>query len=123
MKLAVISSRSIDDKEAVKRIVKDYLEEHSHDRVTFLTGSALGTDEYVKEFANEKGYDTVSFVPYHLVDNATEFSSKFFFFRTKQLLDQADALIALWDSESNGTKYAIRYAQKRNIPVKVIKEK
>lgn len=122
MKIAVIASRSINDKVLVEDSIEKFVKEHSHDRITFLTGSASGTDKHTREYAEGNGYDVVEFVPYHLVDTSVEFSSKFFFFRTKQLLDQADGLVAIWDSESNGTKYAIRYAQKKNIPVQVIKK-
>ena len=51
----------------------------------------------------------------------TSFNSKYFFIRTKQILNNADELLAIWDTNSKGTEYAIKYAQKLGIPVKVVK--
>ena len=40
---------------------------------------------------------------------------------SKEMAKYADALIAFWDGKSKGTEYGIKYSQKKEIPVMVIK--
>ena len=75
----------------------------------------------MNHYAKANEIDIVNFLPYHLQDGQASFNSKYFFVRTKQILNNADKLLALWDTHSKGTEYAIKYAQKLGIPVKVVK--
>lgn len=121
MKLCIIGSRSIDKAEVVFPAIDRFIKEHGTGTLTFLLGSAKGVDPLAKKYAEARGIDVVEFLPYHLLDTSTEFDSKHFFIRTKQMIDNADRVLALWDTKSKGTQYGIRYSQKKNLPVMVVK--
>ena len=115
MKLCVIGSRTITDKDLIARKIDDVAP------LVILSGGAKGVDTLAKEYAYEKSIDFIEFLPYHLLDQRVEFSSKYFFVRNKQMIDNADMLLAFWDGESKGTQHGIKYAQKKNVPYVVIK--
>lgn len=122
MKLAIIGSRSLDKAEVIFPIIDSFLEDYKEHSITFLIGSAKGLDPLTKKFAEGRGIDVVEFIPYHLIDSSVEFSSKYFFTRTKQLIDNADRVLAIWDMKSKGTEYGIKYSQKKGLPIMVVKK-
>ena len=121
MKLCIIGSRSIDKAEVVFPAIERFLKEHSTGTPIFLIGSATGVDPLSKKFAVARGIDVVEFLPYHLIDSSAVFDSKYFFFRTKQMIDNADKVLVIWDTKSKGTEYGIKYSQKKELPVMVVK--
>ena len=121
MKVCVVGSRSLDSADKVLPIIDKFIKELPSSSVTFLIGSAKGVDPLSKHYAQSHGHDVVEFLPYHLLDNKTEFDSRHFFIRTKQLVDNADRVLAIWDTKSNGTEYAIKYSQKQGKPTTIIK--
>jgi hypothetical protein len=121
MKVCVIGSRSLDSADKVLPIIDKFIKELPSSSVTFLIGSAKGVDPLSKHYAQAHGHDVVEFLPYHLLDTSVEFDSKYFFIRTKQMLDNADRVLAIWDTKSKGTHYAIKYTQKLEKPIMIIK--
>ena len=119
MKLAIIGSRSIIDDVKVLKTIHNYCIDNMP-RV-ILKSSGKGIDPIIQHYAKANEIDTVNFLPYHLIDAQANFNSKYFFIRTKQIINNADELLVLWDTKSKGTEYAIKYAQKLGIPVKVVK--
>lgn len=119
MKLAIIGSRNIVDDALVLREVDKSVKELKPSCI--LMGQAQGPDPAISHYAQSHDIDIVRFIPYHLLDYKANFDSKYFFIRTKQLLNNADALLAIWNTYSKGTEYAIKYAQKLEIPVRVVK--
>lgn len=121
MKICIIGSRSITDKEKVYLEINKFIKNHSSSNYTCLiSGGAKGVDSAVKCYAREHGYDFVEFIPYHLLDKKVDFKPFYFFARNKQMIDNADKVLALWDGESKGTSYTIEYAKKKGIPVCVV---
>jgi len=121
MRLCIIGSRSITDPLFVFQSIEKFVREHCVGQPTFISGGAKGVDSLTKRYANDKGYDFVEFLPYHLVDKEVEYNSRYFFARNRQMIQNADKVLALWDEESTGTLHAIRYSQKMGVPVMVIK--
>ena len=119
MKLAIIGSRSITNDVMVLKTIHNYCVDNMPSVI--LKSAGKGIDPTIEHYANANEIDTVNFLPYHLQDGQASFNSKYFFIRTKQILNNADELLALWDTKSKGTEYAIKYAQKLGIPVKVVK--
>jgi hypothetical protein len=119
MKLAIIGSRSITNDVKVLQTIHNYIVDNKPSVI--LKSAGLGIDPTIDHYAKANSIDTVNFLPYHLQDAQANFNSKYFFVRTKQILNNADELLAIWDTSSKGTEYAIKYAQKLGIPVKVIK--
>ena len=119
MKIAIIGSRSITDDAKVLQTIHNYIIDNKPSVI--LKSAGKGIDPAIDHFAKANEIDTINFVPYHLLDTQANFNSKYFFIRTKQILNNADKLLAIWDTHSKGTEYAIKYAQKLGIPVKVVK--
>jgi hypothetical protein len=121
MKICIIGSRSIDKAEFVIPILDRFMKDHVVGTPVILSGGAKGVDQITKSYARANNINLVEFLPYHLIDNRTPFSSKYFFLRNKQMIDNADKVLIIWDTRSKGTEYGIKYAQKIKIPVMVIK--
>lgn len=123
MKICIIGSRSLDKAEVIFPIIDKFLDSYTHSGqpITFLIGNAKGVDPLSKKFAEARGIDIVEFIPYHLLDPTAEFNSKYFFVRTKQMINNADRVLAIWNMKSKGTEYGIKYSQKKEIPVSVVK--
>jgi hypothetical protein len=121
MKICIIGSRTLDKAEIVFPIIDKFLESYKGKSITFLIGNAKGVDPLSKKFAEARGIDIVEFIPYHLLDPTAEFNSKYFFVRTKQMINNADRVLAIWNMKSKGTEYGIKYSQKKEIPVSVVK--
>lgn len=121
MKIAIVGSRTITDPVFVFSVIDKFLTDHCVGQPVIISGGAKGVDSLVRKFAETRGYDFIEFLPYHLVDKEVEFNSRYFFARNRQMINNADKVLALWDGKSTGTLHAIRYSQKIETPVMVIK--
>lgn len=121
MRLLIIGSRTITDPETVFTHIDRFIKEQCIGTPVLMSGGAKGVDSLVKKFAKTRGYDFIEFLPYHLIDKEVEFSSRYFFARNRQMVQNADKVLALWDGVSTGTLHAIRYSQKMEVPIMVIK--
>lgn len=121
MKICILGSRSIDKAETVIPIIDKFMKDHVPGSPIILSGGAKGVDQITKAYAKANAIPLIEFLPYHLLDNNVEFSSKYFFIRNKQMIDNADKVLVFWDGKSKGTEYGIKYSQKKGIPVMVLK--
>lgn len=121
MKIAVIGSRSIVDKDWVNYHLDKNLF-GVYDPLTVLSGGAKGVDTLAREWAVKSGVDFILFKPYHLLDNSVMYNPRYYFVRNKQIVDNADSVVAFLDTSvpSNGTKDVIKYARKRGKPLLII---
>lgn len=123
VKLCIVGSRSIDKAEFVFPLIDHFIKDHCVGNPVLISGGARGVDSLVKEYAKTKGIDFIEFIPYHILDKSVEFSNRYFFTRNRQMIQNADKVLAIWDGESTGTQHAIRYSQKIGVPVMVLKTK
>jgi predicted Rossmann fold nucleotide-binding protein DprA/Smf involved in DNA uptake len=121
MRVCIIGSRSLDKAEVVVPIIDKFFKEHTTKPQVIVSGGAKGVDHFSQWYAEHNGFDFIQILPYHLLDTTTEFNSKYFFIRTKQMISNADKVLAIWDTKSKGTEYGIKLAQKLDIPVMVVK--
>lgn len=121
MKVCIVGSRSITDAQFVFQVIDRFIKDQCVAPVVLLSGGAKGVDSLVKEYAAKRGIDFVEFVPYHVADRTADFRKRYFFIRNKQMIENADKVLAIWDGESSGTEHTISLAQKHNVPVMVIK--
>lgn len=122
MRIAIVGSRSITDDGVVRRVIADalkFLKLKKDTPLTILSGGAKGVDSLVQQWAQDVGHDFILFKPYHLLDKRAIYEAKYFFVRNKQMVDNADAVIVIWDEESSGCFDAARYALKSSTPVVV----
>ena len=123
MKLAIIGSRSIKNEQLVWEAIHGFLQHHIVEgtSVTIISGGADGIDSFSKTYAKKWHLDHVEFIPYFKLDQNAAYSAKHFFVRNKQIIDNADKVLAIWDGTSTGTEHGIKYAQKTGKPVMVLK--
>ena len=103
MKAAVLGSRTIVSYPTVERILKDYANLDS-----IATSYASGVDGNAVKYAYQ-----------HLRQPPHVFELAYSPERNRDIIDSADMLIAIWDSESIGTKESIDYAVSKKKPVHV----
>lgn len=113
-KVIIAGSRSFNNynflKETCNRLLINKLPE-----VTIISGTAKGADSLGERYAQEKGLKV------DLYPADWDFYGKSAGFkRNIQMAEQADALIAFWDSKSHGTKHMIDIAERYKLLVKVI---
>lgn len=118
MKIAVVGSRSITDKNLVLETINKAIEQYggSEGCVVFLSGGAKGVDTVAREIAYDLECDFVLFKPYHMLDSSVEYTPKYFFTRNKQIADNADVVVIVWDGQSNGTRHMVEYCKKHRKP-------
>lgn len=110
MKVAVSGSRTIEDYQTVF----DVLKESPFEIDELIHGGARGVDSLAERFAEEAGIPTIIIRP-----DWKRYRGRAGPLRNRIIVDQADALIAIWDGESSGTKGTIKYAEKQGKPVHV----
>lgn len=121
MRICIVGSRTVTDAEVVFTHIDRFIKEQCPSTPVIISGGAKGVDSLVRKFAKARGYDFIEFLPYHLIDKEVEFNSRYFFARNRQMINNADKVLALWDGVSTGTLHAIRYSQKMEVPIMIIK--
>ena len=125
MKLAIIGSRSLKDEAWTWEMIEAFIRDHHYsveiDKPTLISGGAEGIDTFSERYAKKWGMDHVKFLPYFKLDRVP-YTPRHFFIRNKQIIDNADKVLALWDGKSKGTEHGIKYSQKTGKPVMVIKK-
>lgn len=112
MKVIIAGSREITDYEVVKQAISNA--KFAIDRV--VSGKASGVDELGERWAMENDIPIIPFpAPWKLLGNHAGY------FRNVAMSEYADALIAVWDGESKGTKHMIDIATKKGLKVYVHK--
>ena len=74
-----------------------------------VSGGAIGVDKLGERIATEWELDLVIFKP-----NWKKYGKAAGFLRNQKMGDYADALIAVWDGKSRGTKQMIEYMESLN---------
>lgn len=113
MKVIVAGSRSIQSYETVCEAIK-----LSNFEVTsVVSGCARGADTLGERYARDNKLGLFKFPA-----DWDKHGKSAGFIRNGQMGEFADALIAVWDGESRGTKHMIDYAIKRGLKVYIHKD-
>lgn len=108
MKLLLIGSRSIETFD-----LSDYV---PNDTELIITGGASGMDSIAEKFADQHKISKLVLRPqYHIYKKMAPLK------RNEKMVDLADEILVIWDGKSKGTEYTIKYAQKRNKIITLIK--
>jgi len=118
MKVIIAGSREITNKELVFHI----LDSNKSHITEVVCGMARGIDLFGKEWAIKNNIPVAEFPA-----DWKGLGRKAGPIRNCQMAEYADALIAIWDGNSKGTKHMIDYATKKGLKVgikiiKIIKE-
>lgn len=111
MKLLVCGSRSIADKD----LVWESIEASRWEPDTIIHGDAEGVDKLADRWARQYGVD----IERHPIPDWVweKYGSSSGPVRNGYMVGEADAVVAIWDGESSGTKNTIRQAIDGGVPV------
>lgn len=113
MKVIIAGSRNVKDWGTVYFAIA---ESKFFDITEVVSGTAAGVDKLGEQYGNEFGIPVKQFPA-----NWDEYGKSAGFLRNTQMAEYADALIAIWDGESRGTKHMIDIMNKIGKPVFVYK--
>jgi len=110
MKTIIAGSRGITDYQLVAAAVA----ESGFDVTVVVSGGAKGVDSLGERWALEHGVPVERVLP-----DWRRYGRGAGLVRNAEMIDGADALVALWDGASRGTAHVIRMARKRGLSVHV----
>ncbi|MBC8571384.1 SLOG family protein [Zongyangia hominis] len=110
MKVAVIGSRSLKQVSIGSFLPAGVTQ--------ILSGGAAGVDHLAAVYAQTHGIPVQVYRP-----DYRRYGRGAPFVRNRALVDASDMVIAIWDGESRGTDYTIRYAQQTGKPVRLFRLK
>ncbi|MBQ8254294.1 MAG: hypothetical protein IJY94_02180 [Clostridia bacterium] len=107
MKLLIIGSRSIADFDLSPYITPEV--------DTVISGGANGIDSLAEEYADKHRISKYIIRPrYDLYGRAAPLK------RNEEMIDMCDAVLVIWDGNSKGTQYSIKYANKKDKPITLV---
>lgn len=113
IKVIVAGSRSIRDKNTVMEAINE--SPHTPFHGELVSGGAQGVDAKAKEIANH--FKHIEYREFEAEWN--NYGSAAGPMRNDRMAEYADALIAVWDGESNGTRDMIEKALERGLDIYV----
>ena len=111
MKVIVAGSRGIEDAEVVYRTI----EESPFEITEVVSGTARGPDTLGENWAMAHNLP-VKRIPAQWDTHGKKAGP----IRNSTMAEYADALVAVWDGESRGTKNMIKEAQSKGLPVHLV---
>lgn len=112
MKVIIAGSRGITDEHLIFNAIKD----SGFEITEVVSGGAIGVDKFGEKYANRNDIPLKIFLPDWKKKKASAG-----IIRNAEMANYADALIAVWDGESRGTKNMIEVAQRKGLKVFVTK--
>ena len=107
MKLLIVGSRSITEFDLSPYITAEV--------ETIISGGAGGVDTLAEKYADQHRLSKYIMRPrYDLYGRGAPLK------RNEQMVDLADAVLIIWDGQSKGTNYTLKYAQKKNKKVLLV---
>lgn len=140
-----VGGYSKEAQEVLVKIARDWLVRHNVSRV--ITGMALGWDQALAQAAQRLAIPFVAAIPFKGQESAWPKESQALYHRiledaydivyvseggyapwkmqdrNKWMVDNADAVVALWDGSDGGTGNCLRYAAKKLCPIYNLWEK
>ena len=113
-RVMIAGSRTFDDFELLAATLDRVLA--GKENVVIVSGGAKGADQLGERYAKERGLT----VEQHLPD-WKKHGKGAGMVRNGVMVDVADHAVFFWDGESKGTADGIKKAQKRGIPVEVVR--
>lgn len=107
--ILITGSRSITDSSFIFEKLRKELKEGD----VLIHGGAKGVDSIAQAFCNNNGFACV------IVKAVDPSIGAYYLHRNAEMIGMADRVIAFHDGVSRGTDFTIRYAQARNLDVKI----
>lgn len=117
MKIIVAGSRAFNDQQMVFNAIETFVKQHdlSLSDIEIVSGGAIGVDRFGEKWANAKNVKLTIFKA-----DWNKHGKKAGMIRNKDMRKYSDALIAIWDGRSKGTKHMIDNAYQHNLIVKTV---
>lgn len=116
-RVIIAGTRTFNNYEKLKLDCNKLLSEKilNNEEIIIISGCANGADKLGEKYAKENGFKINKYpADWNLGKQAG-------YLRNVEMADNADALIAFWDSKSKGTQHMIAIAKNRNLLIRVIK--
>lgn len=110
MRTIIAGSRTISDSDLVIEAIK----ESEFEITSILCGGAKGADMLGKNWGKKNSIEVKEFPA-----NWEKFGNAAGIMRNVSMANHADALIAIWDGKSTGTRHMIEEARRKNLKVYV----
>lgn len=110
MKVAIVGSRSIDEKHydlLCSKIPKG--------TSTVISGGAKGADALAKIYAEENQLNYIEILP-----DYAKYGRAATIRRNEQIVDMADYVLVFWDGKSIGCSFVMKYCIETDKPLKVL---
>ena len=111
MKLAIVGGRDFQDYELMKQILEAYRNEVE----LVVSGGAKGTDALAERWAEENNIPTKVFYP-----DWKKYGRAAGPIRNKEIVSNAEFVIAFWNGTSRGTKNDVELAKKMKKELKIV---
>lgn len=112
MKVVICGSRSILDPE----IVAEAIQESGFDITEVISGGAVGVDSLGAQWAIQNNKKVIRMLP-----DWKSYGKMAGLARNSLMVEEADAVIAIWDGKSRGTMDTITKTKKKAIPLYIKK--
>ena len=103
--IAIIGSRGLSDYNTFLNKMKEI--ELPTEEIRIVSGGAKGVDTLAERYADEMNYDKLIIKP-----EWSRYGKGAGIIRNKEIIKNADMIIAFWDGISPGTKHSIERAKK-----------
>ena len=113
MRLAVVGTRTFERADLVDTHLDRWRETHAD--LVVVSGGAMGADRLAASYAKRHNLPLIQY----RADWARH-GRRAGALRNKQIVDNADAVIAFWDEQSPGTRITLDMAARSGIPATVI---
>jgi len=110
MKVIIAGSRDITNYDVVRACIEDAINRTGWHVDTVLSGCARGVDRLGERWAELHGIPVERFPA-----DWARYGRRAGYLRNEEMAKVADALIAIWDGVSPGTKHMIRLAFRQNL--------
>ncbi len=132
MKVAVVGSRSYEDKDKIKKLIFELKKKFGEELEIVSGGAQNGADKFARKFAIELGCKYKEFNPAHTNRNLYSAMPDYYygkayhvsqlFHRNRLLIKYSDVVVVFIPDnvKSNGSWYVVNESKKLNKPVVVI---
>lgn len=111
MKIAIVGSRSFDSYDEIE----SHLEQYKGQATLVISGGAKGVDTFGERWAIKNSIPTLIFKP-----DWDKHGKSAGYLRNKDIVANADLVIAFWDGTSKGTKHSIDIAKTSGKELRII---
>ena len=115
-RVIIAGTRSFNDYELLRTSCNNLLsvKQRTH-TIVVISGTARGADQMGERYSKERGFQLRRFPA-----DWEQHGKSAGHIRNAKMADNADALIAFWDGESNGTKNMIDNARRKGLAIRII---